>query len=577
MLSAMMLFSLSGCGGFVDEISNESYDDKSDDKSNEKSNANLNESSEETLENNPEEISEENSENTSDNTSKKISEINSIDDLDEILEETSEETLNEIVGDFRTEPNTPDEIAYVAYEKYLSSKNYTNCGHYNFEYIDSDEYPELLIEFPALGLSYQNGEVIELGDCLGDFFAYSKGTGYFLHMGAEVGTSTFEKITGGKTEVIAHSIKDYSDDSLVKFNYSFYVGEKNVSEEDYNNYISSLGEFEYLSEAPNARENIFDAYKSFKGMADDVTFSEDEAWKEAYYNCHEFYNEETMNYFITDANKDGVPEIVMEDVDGSCKFFYEDKFNNVNDLEWCGHIYEGKSGSIYTDNKSEQVMLNRTITKYDYYDEMSSWSANNQFEIILDDDWNKRIPGDYNYSDDRLYKDSEYCSYKVNGKDYSSYDEAANAFSQEFGSGDIQDINDYEGNYKSYNYNNFRQAILDYDLEIYSPLMYQVSRFEFADGKLNVVADTAPKMEDESLRGFEISFPLASDCKWYESFEGVVDELTTYDNICECQRESRKNYDTFDKEDFIMGEAVPQLIIKVKNGVIVEIYLNYVM
>lgn len=53
--------------------------------------------------------------------------------------------------------------------------------------------------------------------------------------------------------------------------------------------------------------------------------------------------------------------------------------------------------------------------------EAGTQSAVNQFEIILDDDWNLRIPEGYNYSDNHLYKDSEYSSYKVNGKEYDSY------------------------------------------------------------------------------------------------------------------------------------------------------------
>ncbi|MBO6115109.1 MAG: hypothetical protein J6P57_08635 [Lachnospiraceae bacterium] len=494
-------------------------------------------------------------------------------------ENVDKDTSNESFCNFRTEPNTPEEVAYVAYEEYLKSHDYTSCGHYNFEYIDDDEFPELIIESYSLGLSYKNGEVIELGNMLGTFFAYTKGEGYFFHMGAEFGTSIYERITDNGTETVAYDIKDYKDENMIEYDYIFYVDGKEVSEDEYNNCISSMGEFEYLSDASNSRENMYEAYKAFIGLPDEVTFSEDEAWKEAYYNSYEFYDDVTTEYYIVDPNNDGIPEVIMEDVDGAKKIFYLDKFNTLRDLGWGYPIYEGASGCIYigTEISPQQIMNNAVFTEYDYSEETGTWVANNQLEIALDDDWEERLPGGYDNSEGQLFKDSDYCSYKVNGKDYSSYEEAANAFSKEYAGGAVQEINTYNGNYKSYNYNQFKQAILDYGLETYEPLMYQVTKFEFKDGRLDVVADNAPKLENDSLQSFEISYPIATDCKWYSKFEGNIEGITTYDYICKCQQERRNDYDTLDKIGLTMGEASFFLGIKVKDGVIVEIYLDYAL
>ena len=504
--------------------------------------------------------------------------VDSTDDKSEEItsEKTDDNSSNEVTGDFRTVPNTPEEQAYVAYQEYLDDKGYKSCGHYNFEYIDNDEYPELLVEFPALGLSYKNGAVIELGDSLGNYFAYTKGTGYFLHMGAEAGTSTYEKITDGETEVLAYSIKEHSDDSVSDFTYKFFVGDNEVPEEKYNEYISSLGEFEYLSEASDARESMLDAYKAFKDLPEDLVLSDDEAWKDAYYSSYEFADDEYTRYYVIDPNKDGIPEVIMENVDGGRDVYYLDKFNKLNSLGYGNPVFEGNSGSIYISGGVFQEIHDRTITEYKYYAETGSWSAVNQFEIILDDDWNLRIPEGYNYSDNHLYKDSEYSSYKVNGKEYDSYDEAVNTFSQEYAAGDIKEVNVSEGNYEQYNYNNFRRAILDYGLETHEAYLFQVSEFEYSDGKLNIVADSAPKLELEDVQEFNISYPISEDCRWYDSTGYDVWGLTTYEKICKYQQEARAEYDSYgNTEENNVLESPRMLIIRIKDGVIIEVYLSH--
>ncbi len=498
-----------------------------------------------------------------------------------ISENTDEKISDEVVGDFRTEPNTPEELAYAAYEKYLMDGSYGSITSYEFVYIDDDDIPELVMvpSNGCLALSYHDGEVIQLCYSSATFFGYVERQGYYYY-GGMYKEDNYGMLSEGETKIVAY-YEPILDNTTYTGENRYYIGNmengEEVSKDKYDSYIKSLGDFNNMLEGGVKWTNMYDAYKAFKGISDDAANSDDEAWKEAYINSYEFQDDEYTHYYVINPNQDNIPEVIMEDVDGGREVYYLDKFNKLNSLGYGNPIYEGGGGSIYIVSGAFQQIANRTITEYMYYDETGSWSSANQFEIILDTDWNSRIPGDYDYSDNNLYKDSAYCSYKVNGKDYSSYDEAANEFSQEYASGDIQEINAYENNYKLYNYSSFRQAILDYGFEIYEPLMYQVMKFEFANGKLNVVADTAPKLENEYLQPFEISYPIGIDCKWYEAFECSVEGLTTYENICESQQKRRNDYETLDKTSLTMGEATSQLIIKVKNGVIVEIYLNSVL
>ena len=66
-------------------------------------------------------------------------------------------------------------------------------------------------------------------------------------------------------------------------------------------------------------------------------------------------------------------------------------------------------------------------------------------------------------------------------------------------------------------------------------------------------------------------------------FEGEIKGLTTYDYISKCQQELRAEYDNYDIDTvdesviFPPVEAMCHLGIKVKDGVVVEIYLNYLL
>ncbi len=542
-LSVMMISSLSGCG-------------KTDDKS-------------ESYKNNTESGAD-------------IDLFKNKDDKKEtLIKEDAEDT---ILDDFRTEPNTPEELAYVAYEEYLNDGSYGEITSYEFVYIDDDDIPELVM-VPGngcLALSYHNGEVVQLCYSSATFFDYVERQGYFRY-GGMYREDYYGRLSSEQVEVVAYYNPVRDTDGNYTENKTYYLGSiensKEVSKDEYDAYISSLGDFTSLLDDGIKYTSMYDAYKALVGISDEETFSEDEAWKEAYYNSYEFYDDVTTEYYIVDPNNDGIPEVIMEDVDGAKKIFYLDKFNTLRDLGWGYPIYEGASGCIYigTEISPQQIMNNAVFTEYDYSEETGTWVANNQLEIALDDDWEERLPGGYDNSEGQLFKDSDYCSYKVNGKDYSSYEEAANAFSKEYAGGAVQEINTYNGNYKSYNYNQFKQAILDYGLETYEPLMYQVTKFEFKDGRLDVVADNAPKLENDSLQSFEISYPIAADCKWYSKFEGNIEGITTYDYICKCQQERRNDYDTLDKIGLTMGEASFFLGIKVKDGVIVEIYLDYAL
>lgn len=535
-LSVMMISSLSGCG-------------KTDDKS-------------ESYKNNTESGAD-------------IDLFKNKDDKKEtLIKEDAEDT---ILDDFRTEPNTPEELAYVAYEEYLNDGSYGEITSYEFVYIDDDDIPELVM-IPGngcLALSYYNGKVVQLCYSSATFFDYVERQGYFRY-GGMYREDYYGRLSSEQVEVVAYYNPVRDTDGNYTENKTYYLGSvensKEVSKDEYDAYISSLGDFTSLLDDGIKYTSMYDAYKALVGISDEETFSEDEAWKEAYYNSHEFFDDEYTDYYIFDPNCDNIPEVIMEDVDGGREVYYLDKFNKLNSLGYGYPVYEGDNGNIYIVSGAFQQVDDRTITEYKYFEESGSWSASNQFEIILDDDWSS------SGSDGQdVYTNSELCSYKVNGKDYSSYDEAVNAFSSEYAKGEIKEIKTYEGYYNSYNYSQFKQAILDYGLETYEPLMYQVTKFEFKDGRLDVVADNAPKLEDDSLQSFEISYPIAADCKWYSKFEGNIEGITTYDYICKCQQERRNDYDTLDKIGLTMGEASFFLGIKVKDGVIVEVYLDYAL
>ncbi|MBQ8085483.1 MAG: hypothetical protein IJ232_05195 [Lachnospiraceae bacterium] len=429
--------------------------------------------------------------------------------------ESDIDTDSEMVKmDYRTEPNTPDELAYAAYQRYLDNGNFEEHS-YEFVYIDDDDIPELVIglNLGVLALSYHDGEVIQLCYSSASFFDYNERQGYFRY-GGMYREDYYAKLSNGSLEVIAYyepilNGAEYSGEN------SYYIGSgdsgKEVTKDEYDSYILSLGSFSSLLDEGIKYSSMYEAYNSFKGISERQTFSEDDAWKEAYFNSYEFGDYETTKYYMVDPNKDGIPEVIMYDVD--CNFIYTlDKFNGVNELG-NGEIISIGNNSIYTEKGMLPQLNSTTITEYKYFEESKSWSADNQFVIELDDTYYKDLPG---IVGEELKSDSQYCSYSVNGKEYNSYDEAANAFSSEYANGDIQETNSFY--YESYNYDRFRQAICDYGLEIYEPLMYQVTKFEFRDGKLNIAADTAPKLEDDRLQSLDISYPIALDCKWYTMF-----------------------------------------------------------
>ena len=241
-LSVMMISSLSGCG-------------KTDDKS-------------ESYKNNTESGAD-------------IDLFKNKDDKKEtLIKEDAEDT---ILDDFRTEPNTPEELAYVAYEEYLNDGSYGEITSYEFVYIDDDDIPELVM-VPGngcLALSYYNGKVVQLCYSSATFFDYVERQGYFRY-GGMYREDYYGKLSSGQVEVVAYYNPVRDTDGNYTDKKTYYLGSiensKEVTQDEYDSYISSLGDFSSLLSEGIKYSSMDDAYKALTGMSYNATTNEEQTY-----------------------------------------------------------------------------------------------------------------------------------------------------------------------------------------------------------------------------------------------------------------------------------------------------------
>lgn len=430
-----------------------------------------------------------------------------ISDNDEDISDNDEDISDKdiINSDYRTEPNTKEEEAIAAYLKYLKENDFEDMYNYEFVYIDEDDIPEL-VAYPGAGclaLSYYNGEVIRLCYSSATFFDYVEKQGYF-HYGGMYREDFYERLSYGQSELMAYyepvlNGAEYTGDNI------YYIGNmdnnKEVSKDEYDTYISSLGytDTEHHNEM---NDNLYKAYLALKGIDDNNSANLDEEWKRAYFDYMDFENTENppeyVSYSLIDANNDSIPELFVADIDANA-IYAIDKLNNVTELGYGFDISVTDGGSIIIMDGYIPQTNDMTFTEYKYYAEASTWIGENQLSIDAKDDFSTSyMSSGY----DTLYKDPDLCSYKVNGKDYSSYDEAVRNFSYEYADGKFKTINLNEGNYEFYDYWELKDKIVDYGLYSYKVNCAKLSEFEFEKGKLTVKGDA-----------IDISYPIAKECK----------------------------------------------------------------
>ena len=151
--------------------------------------------------------------------------------------------------------------AVNAYDEWLKANNYTSGYKYALAYIDGDDIPELIIHeindnFGDALLTYYNQEVyrVSSGQAL---MGYTEKGGYFLeHYNGLAAENNYIKLSNGNVEIVASSFEGFSP--VVGDFADYTVGGQSVSENDYNNYISGLGEFRTIGDIYSS---LYDAYQ----------------------------------------------------------------------------------------------------------------------------------------------------------------------------------------------------------------------------------------------------------------------------------------------------------------------------
>ena len=461
-------------------------------------------------------------------------------------EQSSEQSTEEVASEqneFRTEPNTPDEIAYVAYEKYIrehDNDGFYDVSGYDFINLNDDEYPDLSLIY-SIGykyvMSYYDGEVHEVFNAMPKF-EIVEGKNIVHSMGI-MNDHYYMKLLGdGKEpETLAYIL--YTDgDSDDPDSYKYYIGEEDqgreVDKKEFDSYLESIGTFTDHSDSEMYKPKLYDAYKEYMGLSD-YTFSDEEMWKKSYLESNLILDDDYSEYTLMDANNDGKPEVVVDDVDGCEEVFVLDKFNKVTSLGTGNPVYTGNRGSIYITSGKFQEGDNTKITEYRYYEDVGSWCPANQ---------------------------------------YDTYDEAVKALVNT--DDELSIVSPYEGKKTFYNYYMLKIKIMNFGLDVYDPYLFQCSRFEFADGKLIVETDEAVGLGDTGIGPYRVAYPIAKDCRWYDSTGYDVWGVTTYDVIREAHKQDRGEYESLrDANKSIDIESPRLLILKVRDGVITEIYFSH--
>lgn len=520
-------------------------------------------------------VKEENTSNEIDDNTE-TTDMSLLDNQNTDSSDMSDDNLEKGDSQYRVDPNTPYEIAAYAYERYLRDNE-----EYDYRcrliYVDDDDMPELVVYGNGTRLlTYKDNNVVELLYTSSLMFQYIERTGFYRYHGA-LSNDIIEKLDNGNTEITAYFTRTPIEGELNE-DIEYYIGSfensKPVSEDEYYNYVDGLGVFNNVDDSP-LFDSVYMALDDLTMNIEEIDDSNSERWKQAYYNFYfpdedMIMEEDNPDYKIIDVNKDGIPEIFVSAFEYN-KIYTLDKDYNVvefistyTDLDYADLINYTEGGSMLLHNGGLQQIGTCYAEEYIYSNDEKIWVLNNRLDINVEFDMNIRG-----------YDDEEFCDYYVNGQEYSTYNEAIQAFNPEYSIDMMYNLYYDDSLLTYYDQESLKRAIMDYGRDTYYIYAFQVTRFEFVDGILYLEADDAGKIYD-NLDTLSLAYPLAKDCKWYDITGYSINGLTTYEKMIDVQKEWRSLYDSCEKgEESEVLESPSAFSIKVKDGIIVEVGLGH--